>query len=379
MCIAQNKYSRSETLYDSALLAYKSNRYKLALNYADSSIASYPQAKSHFLSGLILERIGLDIRALATYSAVLDLSLNHDEARFRRALIYLEYKNPENAIADFNELLTRVSKGETHAVFFRMDPHGAQQVRIQTVAGLQADILHYRGQAKEQLGLFEEAMLDYKEAIMLDPQPDFYVTQSLTLQKMGNKVSAEKSLRRALELEPDHPLAWYNLIVLKEDEFLPDTLILEGEFAPILSLKGTKALHVENMDEALRYFNASLKIDSLDVLTRVNRGRALTKKCMYDLARSDFVKALEINSECEACWYLIGNTYFFDKKYQQSLAYYQKYLTIDPTHAMVWFNAAMALMALEMKEEGCHYLRRSLHFGMADAELHLKKYCNREE
>lgn len=372
---AQSRYTLSEELYDSALLAYRAQRYEEAIHYIDSSLHYQQQAKSHFLHGLILERRAYDIRAIASYSAALNVATSFSEARFRRALLYLQYKNPENAILDLNWLLNNPHERETHGVFFRLDPLGSQQTRINTSSGIKADILHYRGQAFEQLDQYDDAIMDYNTTLGLNPDPDVYVSRSLLHLKMGNEILAENDLRKAIQIKPDHQLAWYNLVLLRADVVLPDTMVLGDDFAPMLGWKGAKELEEGHLDLALHYFDAALKIDSLDALLRTNRGRALSKKGHYDMARSDFQKALEINSSAVECWYLIGNTYYLARNFEESLGYYQQYLSIDQQYPIVWFNAAMALLSLGFEEEACHYLTQSAHLGMKEAEFHLKKHC----
>ncbi len=84
----------------------------------------------------------------------------------------------------------------------------------------------------------------------------------------------------------------------------------------------------------------------------INRGRILPKMNQFVLARADFNHAKALEPERIEIYYLIGNSFFYEKQFERAAAYYNQYLTADPTNGMVWYNGAMSYLELEQQRGG---------------------------
>lgn len=371
---AQTKYEQAESYYEQALARYRNEEYQAALELLAEQERTYPLSKGAFLRGLIYEREGKGLRAIAAFEETLKLEPDYVEAQFQKAVLYLNYGNPEQAIKDFNQLLKLDRVNTTRSVFFEMDELGKQQTQVMTLTSMKSRWYHYRGKANEKTGNYQQAMADYNQAISLDNVPDYLVSRALLHRKNHEIVAAKNDLKSAIQLNPDHPLAWYNLALIDEDTEIPDALIGEESFAPLLGLLASRAMETEDYDQAIKYFNQSIS-QSEDVLSLVNRGRAQMKLKQFEGARADFNRVRAIDSERVEALYLLGNTYFYENRFAEALAYYDQYLIVDPYNATVWYNGALSQLRLKEKEEACHYLQRAISLGMLEADQMRKKFC----
>ena len=96
----------------------------------------------------------------------------------------------------------------------------------------------------------------------------------------------------------------------------------------------------------------------------------------YREARKDFNAALTIDPTKEESLYLIGNTFYYQEDYENALAYYNKYLSINNQSGMVWYNAAICYLELGENLEACHYLQMAGQWGMSQAKAVQDDQCN---
>lgn len=371
---AQTKGQTAMKLYESAQQQFRVGNLEEASGLIRESLILQPTAKSYYLQGLIYEAGERDLRALASYEAVLKLNPDYSEVVFQKGLIYLEYGDPSQALKDFTRLIDEGETKETRGIYFQVDPLGKSQHQVLSMVTLTASLHHYRGQAQEKLGNFQEALVDYDLAIEKDTDPDFLVSRALLYNKVDSLDQAIRDLRLAVQIDSGHQLAWYNLTLLDTTAVLPDRLLDNAEFAPTLGLLASRAMEAENYSQARKYFNEALK-KTEDPLTYINRGRLMLKMEAYESARKDFNRARQLEPMRIEALYLIGNSFFYQKDYANANAYYDQYLTADSMNGMVWLNGAMSLLEQKKLEQACHYLHRAEILGMAQAKSLTERYC----
>lgn len=370
---AQNKFVLANEHYDTANSHYKNEEYGLARTHINQSIAYHPTPEAYYLSAILYDQAQKYQLAIASYDAVLRLEPTYSEAYFQKGILNLRYDNPEIAYADFDHLINNPSLN-TRTVFYEIDPIGNQQNTVMTLQNMQARLYNYRAQASEKMGQNEAALMDFQQAIAIDQNADYYVNRALFLLKMKRLGESEQDLKRAIDLQPDHQLAWYNLLLISPQTAIPDHLQEEVIGTPTLSLFASRALEQEDYEVALKLYNRILREDS-NVLALINRGRVLTKLGRYSEARADFIQAKSMGQDQSEVFYLIGNTYFFEKSFKSAIAYYDQYLSIDATYAMVWYNLSMAHLEMGNELEACHSLRKAQSLGMQKATTFIHQNC----
>ncbi len=363
---AQSKGTQSRELYEESLKHYRTKEFGIAREHIARSLDLQPSADAYYLSGLIHEAQGREIRAIADYEATLQLEPEYREALFQKGLLYLKNNDPGQAIMDFGTLMAFGESSTTRGVYFEVDPSDNLAVGVLTMENSQARIYYYRGLAFQKLGERARALEDFDKAISVDRRPEFFNARALLLESIGDKEQAILNLREAIQTDPQNHLAWYNLVRLDETARLPQEL-QAGDAGPTATLLASRAHEEGNYDEALRYYNLTLTGDQKDPLMLINRGRVLAKLNKQAEARLDFMEAKRLDPGRVEAIYLIGNTFFFQKQYDKAVAFYNEYITVNPSEASVWYNGAVSYLNLGNDQEACHYLSRAARLGMKEA------------
>lgn len=370
------RQQEAKILCNQAYRHYQKNELGLARHLVDQSISLLPTAESRYLSGLIFESERKPLRAVAEYEATVIMNPDSKEAYFKKALIYLSEGNPRNAINDFTFLINSYDHTEeTTSVFFQIDESGGSQNKIMTFNMLEAQLYHYRGQSFQEMESFDQALDDYNTAIRLEPTPDYFISRGLLHMRLRKSASAVMDFREAVQIDPDNHVAWYNLALVDDNLSLPPSLTIGADFAPTLSLLASKEMDKRNYRQAIKYLNQAISINPRDALSLINRGRAKIKINQYANARADFVNAQKIDPKRSESLYLIGNSFFYSRRYKEALAYYNQYLAIDTENGNIWYNAAMCHFEIGNKNEACHFLQLASSNGMSKANSMMARYC----
>ncbi|MEQ9465861.1 MAG: tetratricopeptide repeat protein [Ekhidna sp.] len=365
----------AQDYYEQARSCFNRNQLDSARLFINHNLARKPNAQDYFLSAMIHEAEGKDLRALADYEAVIKHDPTNLEAYFQKGLIYYHSASTDQAIADFTHVIENQSGSETKAIYYVSDPAGASGTFLTTLQTMLSRVYQYRGMAYEKTGDWENALRDFTKAFEYDTTVDCYINRSQLYAKMGEEQAAIEDLKSAIRLDSGSYLAWYNLAILDESTQLPQQLMDDEEFAPMLNLVGANAYESGNFSLAAKYHSRAIEADPEDDLAYISRGKALLRMGDYGQARRDFIKAMQIESARTEAFYLIGNSLFYESKYQDAVGFYEQYLSIDRGYEHVWFNAAMAYLSLDEKEKGCSYLKNASKLGMKQADQMLDKHC----
>lgn len=238
-----------------------------------------------------------------------------------------------------------------------------------------ARVYQYRGLAYQKVGNYEMALADFNKSFEFDTLADFYINRSILYSKQDQKNLAINDLKEALEIEPRNYLAWYNLALLDEDTRLPNYLLNDNEFFPMLNLLGANAYASGEYALAAEYLTRAIKYNPEEELAYLNRGKAFLKTRAYKQARADFLKALQLNSNRIEVFFLIGNSFFYEDNFDDAIGFYERYLSVDRGYKNVWYNAAMAYLSTDNDDRGCDCLRNSEKLGMDQATAQLEKHC----
>lgn len=366
----------SQSYYDKARTFFENNQLDSARFYVNKELQKKPSSDDYFLSGLIHEAEGKDLRALADYEAVVKFNPNNMEARFQKGLIYYNSASTEQAIKDFTYVIENHHRSTTNAIYFGHDPLGSKGTFVTTLQSMLGRVYQYRGLAFKKLGNNEKALEDFNQSFKYDIVADFYINRSQLFTKMGESQLAKNDLRRALELEPENYLAWYNLALIDEHAKLPDYLVHDDEFAPMLNLLGANAYERGDYVTSMRYLTKAIGNNPDDELAYLNRGKAQMKTGSFREARGDFLRALRLNQQNIEAFYLIGNSFFYEGNFEEAIGFYERYLSVDRGYMNVWYNAAMAYLSVDKLQRACACLKNAEQLGMEKATSDVKKHCD---
>lgn len=364
--------------YEKARRCYGDGALDSARYYLNKNIVKKPTSQDYFLSGMLHEAEGKSLRALADYEAVVQKEPGNVEAYFQKGMIYYANGSLDQAIADFTFVIANHSGSETKAIYYGSEQFGSGGSFMTTLQSMLGKVHQYRGLAYQKSGNVDLALKDFSQALHIDTLAEVYINRSQLYVQMGQSIAAIADLKTALDREPRSYLAWYNLALLDQSVRLPEEILNDESFTPLLNLMGANAYETNDVAQAVAYYRRAIKSNENDDLAFLGRGKALLKMREFGKARQDFLEAMRINPSRSECLYLIGNSLFYEERFRDAIGFYDQYLSIDRSYANVWYNAAMSYFSINDDEQACVYLRQADKLGMKEATVILDRRCGSE-
>ena len=180
----------------------------------------------------------------------------------------------------------------------------------------------------------EEALTAYREAMQLDSglaaaHSDLALLYS---KNFSQHLKAIELLDKALELEPQNKLYWYNLA---------HVYLTLGQY-----------------DKAAERFERVLDFDPHSALTLYSLGLALSKHGSHQAALDRLQQALEINPEYEDAHYQLGTVYRALGRLDEAAAAYERCLSFNPDHRYASYGLGQVYMQLGRQEAAQVHLER---------------------
>ncbi len=127
-----------------------------------------------------------------------------------------------------------------------------------------------------------------------------------------------------------------------KDRFLPSVDRLESALRT-----GRKALDGGRLDEALREFNAALRLKPEYDAAWLLRGAALRRLGDFDGALQSYAQALKFKRESEEGWMGLASVLHDLSRYKEEVEAYEELLRLRPTFVEAWINKGAALHSLK--------------------------------
>jgi predicted O-linked N-acetylglucosamine transferase (SPINDLY family) len=185
-----------------------------------------------------------------------------------------------------------------------------------------------------------------------------------SLNSIGHNQAAFSIFQKAIKIDPNEPMAWYNaantLCDTGEYEesltYYERSIKLNSQYCPALINYGKALFELKRYSESLTFYDEALRInqDSLDCL--INKGAALKELKRYDEAIAHYDKALNLKPDYAEGWSNKGNVLNELKRYDEAIAHYDKALNLKPDYAEGWSNKGNVLNELKRYDEAiAHY------------------------
>ena len=375
--LSVNHIATAQQLFQRAEDAYVSSDFRSARKLVSQKIASKPEAEDFLLRALVHQELRMYGNAYDDYLASIEQNEEYYEAYFLFAKFLTDTHEYEKAISTLDLLLDKLNSAETQGIIFKMDRHGDENIKVESLANMEAEILISRAIAYQAINQYDEALRDFNSAILKNPSPDKFVNRANLYVKMGQLDSAKVNLKKAIQIQPNYGLAWYNLFVLDQKTKLPTGLKNNKEFGALLEIRAVEASNVGNYNLAQKLFEQAIRLNPNNPTLLLNAGRLDFTTRFYRGALDKFTQALKLDSNEHKALYLIGNVHFGRKDFSRAIDYYQQYLKTDPEYADVWFNAGMTYLELGNKNAACKCLERAHMIGMKQSESYMEKYCTK--
>lgn len=194
-------------------------------------------------------------------------------------------------------------------------------------------------------GFNEDALKHINYLINIFPDDArLYFNQGIVFEKLKKDFLAEKSYKKAIELDRTQTDFLYNL--------------------------GYLFLQNNKYDEALELFWEVLEKDSKDANVFFNIGFLLSKKGEHKQAIEYLAKAYEINNSDTLALFYIAYEYSRLKDYEQAKVYYNKVLDQCPDYSWAYFNLASIAYNEGKRQEAFNLVQSTLDYNPKDIEAY---------
>jgi tetratricopeptide (TPR) repeat protein len=185
--------------------------------------------------------------------------------------------------------------------------------------------LEARSMISFQMGNTFGALLDISEALRYDVNPQYYTERGAIHQYIGDSRNAVLDYERALHLDPNYPLAHYNL---------GNILLQQGLYK-----------------QASQRYTAVINIVPNDDSALINRALCYTAIGEKELALMDLNKAIICNPYASHAYLNRGNLLRADNRLQEAEYDYCKAVDLQPDDALSRYYYGEVLSLLGKKAE----------------------------
>lgn len=381
-----SKHREADRLSELAKIKIDHRQYQQALALLDRSLQYQTDHKeAYFNRAMVKEYLGDVDGAFTDYQIVLLLDSTFREAAFNKAKLRYREKQYHRAIGDFNKVLTMGSSG-TQLIYFKGTPLNKEgSVAIQQVTTsfhLDADIYNYLGLCYQGLSDHAAAIIAWEQAIQLnDSDANYYVNRGLSHVALDSGKQAVADFKFALLLEPDHPIAQFNLTQQLETagnlEISTYDQLIENnpEFASAYVNRAMAKVNNNDLRGAIADYDKAINIDPNDADLYVNRALAFEKVTEWRKSLSDLNQAILLDPQNAKALRSRGRILYQLEEHDLALDDLNQAISLDPAHGGSYFNRALIQQKAGNLENTCKDLEQALGLGVKSAEKALQQYC----
>ncbi len=213
---------------------------------------------------------------------------------------------------------------------------------------------------------------------------ELFLAKGLKAMTDKNYNEAEQYLKKSIDLEHYYYDAWLALADVHVQMGLYSEGLNEYKICEKLSAKSTKlygkmgqaASKLKMTDEAFKYYQKSLKIDSNYIPSIKGRADIFTEAGKYDTAIMEYNRILLINRGYHAAYKLRGIAEYKNKDYAAAIDDFTRYLIFGEKDAVSHYYRGMAKIAQNETEDGCTDLAVAMKLGSAPATKMFQKNCD---
>jgi lipoprotein NlpI len=201
---------------------------------------------------------------------------------------------------------------------------------------------YQRGLAYNRKGLHDEAMLDFSEAIRLNPEfARAYYQRGYLARQAGQDELAIADYDCAIQFDPQLVHAYINRGVLRIDRGLyyhalqdfHKAIRLDPTRARIYSDRGCAYYGSGHYDRALEDFDQALRLDPNYVVAHLHRGHVHCAKGHYAKAIEAYGEAIRVDQGFALARKNRAHVYFYEGRFADAAADYGRYVELCPHDA----------------------------------------------
>lgn len=236
-----------------------------------------------------------------------------------------------------------------------------------------------RGITYHSLQQYKQALADYNKALQLDPNlAQAYSNRGIAYHTLQQHEQALSDYNRALRLDPSYAGLYVNRGVtyhslLQYEQALADynkALQLDPNLAKAYYGRGNVLVDLQHYEIALTDYNKALLLDPNYVKVYFNRGNIYFDLQQYERALTDYNKALQLDPNLAQAYYNRGNIYFDLQQYEQALTDYNETLRLDPNHANAYLNIGVIYGNQKRYQSALSYFKKAAQLGSSQGAQH---------
>ena len=208
--------------------------------------------------------------------------------------------------------------------------------------------------------------------------------KGLLLMKTNRLDEAEYYLQKAVKLDPDFAIAWYNLSVINRKQQKPDlslgylnrALTIQADLGKAYFDRALVKKQLGDKSGALSDYNVFIEEHGGNYLEAfINRGLTLKILGEFDGALRDINLVIENSEESAELYKYRGNIYVLMGKTDLALQDYNKAISLDPSYEEAYFNRGIAYLNMGFPSKACADFAESNVLGYADGSEKMMYFC----
>jgi len=238
-----------------------------------------------------------------------------------------------------------------------------------------AEAYHGRGIAHTQTGDYDQAIVDFRRYLEVDPDTEHRQTVEEWITALEAELSAKRATATSESPTPD-AIEYYNLGVEYLERGKLDLAIegftkaiqLRSDYAEAYHGRGIAYAHKGEYNRAIADCNQAIQIQPDYIEAYNNCGVAYSDSGEYSHAISMFSKAIQINPNHAEVYYGRGYAYLSSDEYDQAIVDFSKAIQLDAGYALAYINRGVAHTKTGDYDQAIVDLRRYLEVD-PDTEL----------
>ena len=341
--------------------AFDAEQFDLAVEPFTKFLLIYPEdIEATYLLGRSQEALGDFEDALRLYARTLELDVNHTDVLMRSAQIYKDQNDPQNALTMLTKLIaiepTNVDAHYLSGILHLGLGHTEEALdAFLATTRLNPDRLdaHYQIAALyEQQGDIDNIIMRYEMIIRLDSsKADPFLRLGALYLRQGDDDNVIRVYEPGLEIEPNHPVAQYNLAVIFEER--------EETEKAIKHYKLANRYDDGNFDWHFRY--ARLLDRSAETLDDYHTYAAMAVE-EYNKTinlKNDHAQAYLHRGLITRRYKQIGDTLY---RHGQIAEDFKKAIALEPSNSDAHYYLGMTYVDLDQREKAKEVLLKTLQF-----------------
>ena len=284
---------KAATHYNTAIQFMKAEQFEDALKSLDSSLMISKDYRIYYLQGQANLKLGKPKDAKHSFGESVKLNPNYDMGWMAAGNTHLALKEYDQAMNDFKKV-SEVTK----------DPNTKKNAEesIKFTTNAKSIDFYNKGNELNKQNNYEEAVKNYDQALAISKDPKYYYQKGLALSKMNKNKEAEDALKSAVALNDSFDIGYVALASLQT---------ANKDYAGAIK-SYEKALTVTTNENLKKSIPESIS------KTYISGGNNFYKDKKYDQSIEWMSKSITITSS-DAAYFGLAKAYIEKKKYSEAM------------------------------------------------------------